>query len=132
MIGVSGKSLESALSLRLATRTINQFPKVIGNFEYDILNDVATVDDTQQHLLGLDKKIVSFVDVMKIIDITSSESFQEGLTRMVKEQSLVTDELQLTNGNIIQETYRCEYHTDDYEHRSPIKIIGSSQLLKVA
>ena len=132
MIGVSNKSLASASDLRLSAGVIGHMPVVTGTFVYDIVKDEATVCDTQKRILGFESNIVKFKDVMEVVDVSSSESFQEGLTTMFKESKAVSDELQLANGHIIKETYNCEYNSDDYEYRSPIRIVGTTKLLKVA
>ena len=104
---------------------------VHGTFRYDIVKDIATVDNNQKNILGLASNIVSFADVLQTVDLKSKTLFQEQSVGQVGKRNVFnTNEFQLENGNIITEFYKFDYDHDDYDKRSPKHISGQTTLLR--
>ena len=104
---------------------------VHGTFRYDIVKDIATVDNNQKNILGLASNIVSFADVLQTVDLKSKTLFQEQSVGQVGKRNVFnTNEFQLENGNIITEFYKFDYDQDDYDKRSPKHISGQTTLLR--
>ena len=106
---------------------------VRGSFNYNVLEDAATNDLTSKKFYGFDNHVVSFAEVLNKVDSKSKELFvQQAMESAGRFDSFKTNQIQLVNGNIIEEFYRFEYHPEDYERRSLISIAGKSKLLRVA
>ena len=105
---------------------------IVGTFRYDVLKDQATTDQNQQRILGLENEVVGFADVFNCIDSKSQDQFQEQVGIWKTQNVFKTDNIQLSNGNVIEEVYKFGFHPDDYERNSPITITGETKLLRVA
>ena len=97
---------------------------IIGKFSYDFASDQSTVTTIQQKLLGLNSEIVSFSDVLKIIDVKSKTQFLEQSLGNVSplNKTIQTSPIQLENGNVVTEVYNFSSHG----------IEGETKLLMVA
>ena len=105
---------------------------IVGTFRYDMLKDQATIDHNQKRIIGLEKDVVSFVDVFQCIDDKSKDQFQEQVGTWKTKNVFSTDNIQLTNGHVIEEIYKFDFHPDDYERKSLLFITGQTKLLRVA
>jgi len=105
---------------------------IVGTFRYDVLKDQATEDQNAQRILGLENEVVGFADVFNCIDSKSRDQFQEQVSVWKKKNVFKTDNIQLSNGNIIEEVYKFDFNPEDYERNSVLFITGETKLLRVA
>jgi len=102
-----------------------------GFFRYNFDKDLAIEDVNAKMIYGFNDTVVHFADVLKLVDSKSKTLFEEqSVGNVGRVSEFETDEFLLGNGNIIKESYKFEYHSEDYEMRSPTHILGKTTLLR--
>ena len=121
---------EKNLAEYIATQNFACVP-ISGYFRYDFAKDLAIEDVNSTMIYGFDNSLVQFADVLKIVDPKSKTLFEEqSVGNVSRVNKFETDEFLLGNGNIVKESYKFEYHSEDYEMRSPTHILGKTTLLR--
>jgi len=102
----------------------------IGKFQYDLLRDESNCDEVNRLIVGLDSNQVNFKTVLSKVDIKSKTKFTEMTVGYKGNDEIVqtSPDIQLANGNVIQDTYRMRYS----QSGRLIYIEGACKLLRVA
>lgn len=88
------------------------------------------MNNTEADLWGWDtSKPITYADVLASVD--DPTKFMEQ-TLSHNKSYIVTEPIQIDNGNIVSEELIYTYHREDYENRSLVQIEGTTSVLKVA